>query len=344
MVSEISLTQLEGAQTVVLREPTTGSEAQVVTEVGANVARFRTRVGDRTVEVLSAPPDMATLRERPTRWGSACLFPYPGRIKEGKFRFRGREIQLPVDPRDGNAIHGVVRTRPWRVATTAAGDDGASVTARFSTAEARVPTAEWPWPFALALTVSLRGGVLRVAAEAENVGAEPMPFGLGFHPYFPTPFGPGDAGRCEVWIEANERWGQEGGLPTGDVTPIGSDEWPRRPAPLSEIAPDSQMPEGPVRNVLLRREVSGPSDAPGGVRAGVRDPQNGVALTLTASAGFGRMVMFTPARPPVISLEPQTCVPNAHRLAGETDRPTGLVVLEPGGRWRGWWDVRAEPL
>src|SRR5262245_26048119 len=152
---------------------------------------------------------MATLRERPTRWGSACLFPYPGRIKEGRFRFRGREVQLPVDGRDGNAIHGVVRTRPWRITSLAAGDDGASVTARISTAEERVPTAEWPWPFGLALTISLRGGVLRVATEVQNDGAEPMPFGLGFHPYFPTPFGPGEAERCEVWIEADEKWAQE---------------------------------------------------------------------------------------------------------------------------------------
>jgi len=343
-MNEIGLTEIEGARTAVLREPSTGSEVHVVADVGANVARFRTRVGDRTVEVLAAPPDMATLRERPTRWGSACLFPYPGRIKEGRFRFRGRETQLPVDERDGNAIHGVVRARPWRIAALSAGEDGASVTTRISTAEARIPAAEWPWPFELALTISLRGGVLRVATEAQNLAAEPMPFGLGFHPYFPTPFGPGDAERCEIWIEANERWGQEGGLPTGEVTPIGPDAWPRRAAPLGQIRPDSQMTEGPVRNVLLRRDVSGPSDAPGGVRAGVRDPQNGVALTLTASAGFGRMVMFTPASPPVISLEPQTCVPNAHRLADESDRPTGLVVLEPGGRWRGWWDVRAEPL
>jgi aldose 1-epimerase len=343
-MSEVSLTEVEGARTVLLREPSTGSEVHVVADVGANVARFRTRVGDRTVEVLAAPPDMATLRERPTRWGSACLFPYPGRIKEGRFRFRGREIQLPTDGGGGHAIHGVVRTRPWRIASLSAGQDGAAVTARISTAEARIPTAEWPWPFALGLTISLRGGVLRVATEVQNEGTEPMPFGLGFHPYFPTPFGPGAADGCEVWIEADERWGQQGGLPTGEVTPLAPEAWPRRAAPLAEVPPDSRMAEGPVRNVLVRRDVAGPSDAPGGVRAGLRDRQNRVAMTLTASAGFGRMVLFTPASPPVISLEPQSCVPNAHRLAGESDRPTGLVVLEPGGRWRGWWDVRAEPL
>ena len=80
----------------------------------------------------------------------------------------------------------------------------------------------------------------------QNDGAEPMPFGLGFHPYFPTPFGPGVAEQCEVWIEADEKWAQEGGLPTGEVVPLEPAAWPRRAAPLGEVPPDSRMAEGPV--------------------------------------------------------------------------------------------------
>ena len=83
------------ATRVVLREPATGSEAQVVLDLGANVHRFRTRVGGRDVDVLASAPDADTLRARPTRFGSAPLFPYPGRIEAGRFIFAGREIQSP---------------------------------------------------------------------------------------------------------------------------------------------------------------------------------------------------------------------------------------------------------
>ena len=96
----------------VLREPATDSEVQVVLDIGANVQRFRTRVGGRPVEVLAPAPDAAALRERPTRSGSAPLFPYPGRIEGGRFDWRGREIQLATGP-DGNAIHGFARARPF---------------------------------------------------------------------------------------------------------------------------------------------------------------------------------------------------------------------------------------
>ena len=316
-MSEARVTTVDGLETVILRDG--DAEAHVVTGLGANVAKFRAG----GVEVLASPPDMATLRERPTRWGSACLFPFPGRIQGGHFTFRGKTIQLPVDGRDGNAIHGVVRTRPWRVRSA----DATKVRARFSTAEAGVPAAEWPWPFDLTLTVRLKEGVLRVATEAHNTGTEAMPFGLGFHPYFHVD----DA--TLVQIDATEEWAQDAGLPTGQVRQLASTDWPRKPLPIGEIEPDSQMAEGPVRNRLLRK-VGGRS----GVRATLTYPDRRV--TLSANAGFRRMVFFTPAAPPLVSLEPQTCVPNAHRLAGEGNEETGLVVLEPGERWRGWWELR----
>src|SRR4051794_19390907 len=166
---------IDGASVVVLREPATGSEARVVVDVGANVAAFRTRAGDRVVDVLASAPDMATLRERPTRFGSAPLFPYPGRIEGGRFTFEGREIKLPTGP-DGNAIHGFARARAFRVL----GTDGASVTAQLGT-EDGVPPAEWPFPCSLTLTISLRDGALRIESAVANTGSSAMPFGLGFH-------------------------------------------------------------------------------------------------------------------------------------------------------------------
>src|SRR5262245_61826763 len=107
-----TIERLDGLTTAVLREPATDSEVQVVLDVGANVQRFRTRVAGRDVEVLAPAADVAALRERPTRSGSAPLFPYPGRIEGGRFAFHGRQIQLPTGP-DGNAIHGFARSRPF---------------------------------------------------------------------------------------------------------------------------------------------------------------------------------------------------------------------------------------
>jgi aldose 1-epimerase len=320
-----TIEKIDGLETAVLREPATGSEAQVVLAVGANVHRFRTRVDGRDVEMLAPAPDAATLRERPTRFGSAPLFPYPGRIEGGRFTFEGRQIQLPTGP-DGNAIHGFARARPFRLR-----DQGpARVVAELST-EDGVPPEEWPFPTRLTLTVSLEGGALRVASQVTNLGPQPMPFGLGFHPYFPA------SPEHEVWIEADERWEQAGqGLPTGQIESLGPDGGLRRPTALRDIPPQIRMPEGDVRNLLFRRRA-------GGIRAGVRDRRAGYEVELTCSDGFGAMVFFTPVQPPVVSLEPHTCVPNAFNLSSQ-GLPAGTIALAPGQSWQGWWQLRARPI
>jgi aldose 1-epimerase len=316
---------IDGLTTAVLREPATGSEAQVVLDVGANVHRFRTRVGDRDVDVLASAPDTAALRERPTRFGSAPLFPYPGRIEGGRFTFEGQDIQLPTGP-DGNAIHGFARARRFELRSHGAG----SVVAELGT-EHGVPAGEWPFPCRLTLTISLHQGALRVASEVTNRGRTAMPFGLGFHPYFPA------SPDHEVWIEADELWEQAGqGLPTGRIEQLGPEGGLRRPTALRDIPPQIKMPEGDVRNLLFRRRE-------GGIRAGVRDPRGGYEVELTCSDGFGAMVFFTPVQPPVVSLEPHTGVPNAFNLTSR-GLPAGTITLGPGETWQAWWEVRVRGI
>jgi len=307
---------------VLLREPASGSEVEVVVDVGSNVHCFRTRVAGREVEVLATAPDMATLRERPTRWGSAPLFPYPGRIEGGRFTFQGREIALPTGP-DGNAIHGFARARPFAVVSS----DERSVTTQLDTRDAAIPTSEWPFPCRLTLTIALRDGALRVASEVTNTGDGPMPMGLGFHPYFPV------SPDHEVWVEADERWEQAGqGLPTGRVDQLGPNDELRQPRALRDVPPQIKMPEGDVRNLLFRKRGAG-------ISAGVRDPRNGTQITLTASEGFGALVFFTPVSAPVVSLEPHTCVPNGFNVADG-----GTITLAAGQVWRGWWELRASAI
>ena len=48
----------------------------------------------------------------PIRWGCYPMVPFAGRIREGRFTFRGRAVELPrnLPP---HAIHGTVFERPW---------------------------------------------------------------------------------------------------------------------------------------------------------------------------------------------------------------------------------------
>ena len=341
----VDTVSIEEHEVVRLHEPATGSIAHVVPSRGSNVTRFATRpAGDparEPIEVIAGPPTLDTLARLPTRWGAGMLFPYPGRVSGDAFEFRGRRIELPADPQAGNAMHGAVRWRAWRVigsgATVA---DGAWVTTRLASLEDAIPASAWPWAFACELRTVLRAGRLRIEVRIENASDEPMPFGLGFHPYFRTPLGPaGSAEDCEVALAATERW-ESTSTPPAVVAPVAADEWPRRALPLSALTPNSNTPEGPARNhkfILRGREA-------GAMRGRLTDRANGLVATLDASEGMRATVFYTPPDAPVVSVEPHTCMPNAFNLMTGGVPDPGLIVLEPGEAWDGWYELRLEAL
>lgn len=147
------------------------------------------RSGD-TVATLS--PDGAglarlTIDGREVVWGhdprslplgaqGQVLAPWPNRVDRGRYHWRGRDLQLPLDePQRSNAIHGLVRFERFAVA------ERDRSTARLV---CRLPARPW-WPFdlGLALTYVVVEGGLTLEVEAANLGDEPLPFGFGFHPY-----------------------------------------------------------------------------------------------------------------------------------------------------------------
>ena len=343
---------IEDHEVVRLHEPASGSIAHVVPSRGSNVTRFATRpAGDPArdaVEVIAGPPTLETLSRLPTRWGAGMLFPYPGRVSGDAFEFRGRRIDLPADPQAGNAMHGAVRWRAWRVIDSGADhEQGAWVTTRLASREDDIPDTAWPWAFACTLRIVLRGGRLRIEVRIENESAEPMPFGLGFHPYLWTPLGPaGSAEDCEVALAATERWISTS-TPPAEVSPVATDEWPRRALPLSALPPNANTAAGPARNhkfILRGQSGDEAGEEPGPLRGRLTDRANGLEATLDASEGMRTVVFYTPPDAPVVSFEPHTCMPNAFNLMTEGIPDPGLIVLEPGEAWDGWYQLRLEAL
>src|SRR5262245_47295730 len=99
---------------VTLRDPAAGSSAEILVSQGFNCFRLTAVVG-QPVEVLYAPEDFAKGLSRPSSGGIPILFPFPGRIPGTIFRWEGQEYPLETGDAFGNAIHGFVHTRPWRV-------------------------------------------------------------------------------------------------------------------------------------------------------------------------------------------------------------------------------------
>ena len=105
------------------------------------------------------------------------LVPFVNRIRGGRFSFRGREVRLrPNMARDPSPLHGQGWLGEWRVERK----DEASAVLSFAH-----EAGEWPWSYEARQEFALDAGGLSVSLACRNLSAEPMPCGLGQHPYFP---------------------------------------------------------------------------------------------------------------------------------------------------------------
>lgn len=109
------------------------------------------------------------------------LVPYVNRIRGGRFSYHGREVALaPNMAGDPSPLHGQGWLNPWT--TEAASESAAVLTFRHA-------ADEWPWDYEARQQFALDERGLSLSLTCRNASAEPMPCGLGQHPYFPC--GPG---------------------------------------------------------------------------------------------------------------------------------------------------------
>ncbi len=297
------------------------SEARIAVDRGANLFEF-TLVGS-----ASGDPLQILLGPGPGRdamhFGIPILFPFPNRLRGGRFTFRGKTYQLDTTPA-GNAIHGLVRGRKWKVESLGQTSQGASLTASFDSREHADVMRQFPFPFLLELEFYLRGKSLDFAAKATNVGDAPMPMGFGLHPWFRLPLRPGgDRRECQLQVPAPREWKLDRAkLPTGDIIDVPRPKDFRGSKPLGDLHLD---------------DVYTDIESPGS--CSYRDPGAGEDVVLRYGGAFRDLVIYAPRSTPALCIEPYTCPTDAFNLASR-GIDAGVVVLESGGSWRA--DVEVE--
>src|SRR5262249_31404632 len=172
----------------VLEDAAAGVRAEVWPALGFNCYRWQASPDGRPLEVLYADPGLFD-NGRPTRSGIPVLFPFPNRIRAGRFAWGGQEYQLPLnDSPPRNASHGFPCRLPWRVVGQGADAGGAWLTGEFQgSRDAPDTVALWPADYRIRVTHRLSARKLRIEAEVSSGDGKAMPFGLGYHPYLRTP-------------------------------------------------------------------------------------------------------------------------------------------------------------
>jgi aldose 1-epimerase len=104
------------------------------------------------------------------------LVPYVNRIRGGRFTFRDREVrQKPNMAGDPSPLHGQGWLSPW---------DVVAASERHALLRFRHERGEWPWDYEARQQVELDERGISIILSCANLDDQPMPCGLGQHPYF----------------------------------------------------------------------------------------------------------------------------------------------------------------
>ena len=138
---------------ITLHDATTGATAKIAPQRGFNCFSYKPVVDGEAVEVLWTADDFVAGGGKGSHSGIPILFPFPGRLRGTSFSFQGGPLAEAGDG-IGNAIHGFVIDRPWRLveqtSTLAVGEFQASI-------DGPEILAHWPTDFRIAVAYELVG-------------------------------------------------------------------------------------------------------------------------------------------------------------------------------------------
>lgn len=118
------------------------------------------------------------------RWSkNVVLFPFPNRLKDGRYQWGGTTYQFPVnDANTNNALHGFGAKKPMRINQLELSPEGATIGCEYQD-KGEDPAYPFPFTFNIQFSIDQRNQ-LTVVMAFQNDGTSSIPVGFGWHPYF----------------------------------------------------------------------------------------------------------------------------------------------------------------
>jgi len=252
-------------------------------------------------------------------FGSYVLAPWSNRIVGGGFPFEGTWYQVRNNFPDGTAIHGDVRSRPWKVQVATQNQLVAVLDSR------RFPDFNFPFAYTFEHSLELTDQNLKVGLFLHNVGSRRAPAGLGFHPFVKrrlTRFDP----DVMLVLPAEKVSPDIRSVPTGPPIPVSGPVDLRGEKFLGNPNLDHCYTALTAHTIRLIY------------------PGTKVEAEFRLEPIYSHVVVYAPVdalgkAADYLSVEPVTHVNNGFNLYAQGWKGTGVKVLDPGERWGGYWEL-----
>src|SRR5258708_15480361 len=285
----------------------------ILPDAGASVAFGRVKRDGRWLDFMRATPEQSY--RDPSACASYVLSPWSNRIRDGHFRFKGKDYQLRINFPDGTAIHGTAKEFPWTVDSA----DGKHIALSFDSR--KFSGVNYPFHFSSRAEFKLDGEQFSTTVWLKNEDQSAMPAGFGHHPYFMRSLaGPNDTLQLE--IPCTKYFVLENCMPSAGSILVEPRVDFQRLRPLGDIFIDDcladRIDEKPIRFVY---------------------GASGTEIALHFDPLFENVVLYVPQHQPYFAVEPVTNANDGFNLYDKGIPGSSVFVLEPGQEKQGTFSL-----
>lgn len=307
---------------------------------GMNVLQVKAYIPGKGDVDLIASPSLPEIKQRVEgdnenenfKIAGAILVPYPNRIR-GKLSADGKTIEAKVGDKtmllpanwpenrpgaEKHSIHGLIMNSKFEDVKQ---ENGAAESTLSAVLHAGDFSGRWPSKTDISVQSSLKDDAVEVSVTTKNVGTEPLPMAIGWHPYFAFPSG--DRTQARLHLPATERAvanNYDDAFPTGKIVKTKSTDY------------DFTAADGKALGTMFLDDcfTSLSRNADGNAVIEVTDPAAKYGLRITAlSKEIKSVQVYAPPQKNFVAVEPQFNLADPYsKIWGKTD--TGIVTLKPG--------------
>jgi aldose 1-epimerase len=302
MPFSVSRVTENGLSLVKLQDTATNTIISILPEYGALLHSFQIPVNGEHLNIIDNYSNREQVeQELGVSFKSSKLSPFVCRVRNGKYTLEEEDFEFANKFTDGNAIHGLLYNRPFKVVNDFADDAQASVTLRY---QFKREDPGYPYEYNCEVRYTLFSrSILQVETIVLNLDSLSIPLADGWHPYFKLG---GDVDNYELQVSTESML-----------------EFDEHLLPTGALVPENTLTEGILignRQFDNCYEVKPVAQRPAAV---LYNPANAVFVSIFTNSRYPYIQIYTPHHRKSIAIENLSAAPDCF------NNGMGLQLLTP---------------